>query len=59
MHTMIFNLYITEDIADFKIMEASLIFTCQILKRTIITLQALKLKLKSPNQTCISSKTIM
>jgi hypothetical protein len=30
-----------------------------ILKKTVITLQALRFKLKSPNQTCISLKSIM
>ena len=42
-----------------KVMRAFLIFSGQILKKTIVTLQALRLKLNSLNQTCTSSKSIM
>ena len=42
-----------------KVMEAVLIFSLQNLKKTIITLQALKIKLTSLTETCISSKSIM
>ena len=40
-------------------MKALLIFSGQIWKKTILTLQALTLKLRSLNQTCISSKSII
>ena len=40
-------------------MKAFLIFLVQILKKAFIILQALRFKLNSLNQTCLSSKSIM
>ena len=42
-----------------KVMKAFFIFSGQIFKKTIITLQTWRFKLKSLNQTYISSKSIM
>ena len=42
-----------------KVMEAFLIFSGQNLKKTTITLQALRLKLNGLNEICTSSKLIM
>ena len=42
-----------------KDMKAFLIFSGQIFKTTIITLQEMRLKLKCLNETCTSSKSIM